>query len=341
MLSRAAESLYWMSRYIERAAGVGRCVDVNLRLLLDLPGLFDLSEGQWDAVVRITGDYDVFNRRYAAAPDDPDTASFRVFDQAADTLLGQLGVNAQNAIQFLAFDRENPNSIASCVAAARENARSIREILSAEAWEELNVFYLDVTASDARRRALVNPAEFFRGVRRAGHAMAGIMIETMSRGEAWHFSRLGRLLERADQTTRILDLKYFLLLPGAEAVGTAVDDIHWMAILRTAGAFAMYRKVYGRVSADRIVSFLVLDAQFPRSVRYCVNKAEISLRAITGTPHKTFRNPAERRLGRLASELDYTDAQEAIASGLHQFLDGVQVKLNETGGSIFETFFAV
>lgn len=337
MLSRVAESLYWMSRCVERAASVGRCVDVNLHLLLDVPDLF---EGQWDAVVKITGDIEAFNRRYRAPAGEPDAARFRAFDKLVDTMLGELDADAQNVIQFLAFDRSNPNSIASCVAAARENARSIREIISSEAWEELNVFYLDVTAPDARQRALANPAAFFRGVRRAGHAITGVMIETMPRGEAWHFARVGRLLERADQTTRILDLKYFLLLPGVGHVGTAADDIHWMAILRSAGAFAMYRKVYGRVSADRIVRFLVLDAQFPRSVRYCVNNAESSLRAITGTPRKSFRNPAERRLGRLASELDYTDAQEAIAGGLHQFLDGTQAKLNETGDSIFETFFA-
>ena len=338
MLSRVAESLYWMSRYMERAASVGRCVDVNLHLLLDLPDLF---EGQWDAVVKITGDSAAFNRRYGAADADAQSAvQFRAFDKLVDTMLGELDANAQNVIQFLAFDRANPNSIASCVAAARENARSVREIISSEAWEELNVFYLNVTSPDTRQRALSNPAEFFRGVRRAGHAIAGVMIETMSREEAWHFSRMGRLLERADQTTRILDLKYFLLLPGARTVGTAVDDIHWMAILRSAGAFEMYRKVYGRVAAARIVSFLVLDTQFPRSVRYCVNNAESSLRAITGTPHKSFRNPAERRLGRLASELDYTEAQEVVGSGLHQFLDEVQVKLNKTGDSIFQTFFA-
>lgn len=313
MLSRVAESLYWMSRYIERAVSVGRCVDVNLHLLLDLPGLF---EGQWGAVVKITGDNEDFNRRYGAA-------------------------DAQNVIQFLAFDRENPNSIASCVAAARENARSIREIISSETWEELNVFYLDLTSPTARRRAQFNPSEFFRDVRRAGHAVAGVMTETMSREEAWHFSRMGRLLERADQTTRILDLKYFLLLPGVRDVGTAVDDIHWMAVLRSAGAFEMYRKAYRQIVVEHIVRFLVLDVGFPRSVRYCVNNAEISLRAITGTPYKSFRNPVERQLGRLASELDYTEGNEVIRSGLHQFLDGVQVKLNKTGEGIFQAFFAV
>ena len=313
MLSRVAKSIYWMSRQIERAENVGRCVDVNLHLLLDLPGLF---EGQWGTLVKIAGDYDDFHERYG----DP---------------------NDQSVIEFLTFDRENPNSVVSCVTDARENARSIREIISSDTWEELNIIYLDLTSSGAQQRAKDDPAEFFRQVRRAGTALTGVMFETMSREEAWHFSRMGRLLERADQTTRILDLKYFLLLPDAQDVGTPIDDVHWLAILRSAGAFEMYRKAYGRVAADNIVRFLVLDALFPRSVHYCVNNAEISLRAITGTPYKTFRNSAEHRLGRLASDLDYTDHKDIVRDGLHQFLDDIQTSLNHAGDGVAETFFSL
>lgn len=311
MLSRVADSIYWMSRYIERAENVSRFVDINLHLLLDLPETF---EGQWGALVKITGDQEEFESRFESPSDD-------------------------NVIQFLTFDRDNPNSIISCVSTARENARSIREIISSETWEALNEFYLSLYAPGSQQQARENPHDFFRDVRRAGHLLEGVMAQTMSQGEAYHFSRMGRLLERADKTTRILDIKYFLLLPDASDVGTPIDDLHWSAVLRSASAFEMYRKVHGRVTANRIIHFLVLDAEFPRSVRYCLHNAEISLHSITGTPHRSFRNPAERGLGRLCSELDYTDDRDIIRVGLHEFLDDLQIKLNDAGGLIRETFF--
>ncbi|MBI1357273.1 MAG: alpha-E domain-containing protein [Acidobacteria bacterium] len=311
MLSRVADSIYWMGRYIERAENVARFVDVNLHLLLDLPEDF---EGQWGALVKITGDYEDFEKRYSSADDE-------------------------SVIEFLTFDRANPNSILSCVLNARENARSIREIISAETWEALNEFYLTVTAPRAKGDAGSNPHEFFRGVRKACHLLEGVMSETMSRGEAWHFSRVGRLLERADKTTRILDIKYFLLLPDASDVGSPIDDLHWTAVLRSASAQDMYRKVHGRVTPDLIVRFLVLDREFPRSTLFCLSEAEHSLHAITGTPHKTFRNLAERRLGQLVAELDYTDEQEIVKAGLHESLDQIQAKINRVGDCVFETFF--
>jgi len=313
MLSRVADSVFWMSRYVERAENVARFVDVNLHLLLDLPDSFT---GQWDALVKITGDRADFEKRYGEATDE-------------------------NVIRFLTFDAENPNSILSSVTSARENARSVRDIISNDTWEALNEFYLYLTNPEAEGRARENPHEFFRDVRRTGPLMEGVMSTTMSRGEAWHFSQLGRLLERADKTTRILDIKYFLLLPDISDIGTSVDDLHWNAVLHSAGAFEMYRKVHGRLSPDAIVQFLVLDSEFPRSVRFCLAAAESSLRCITGTPYRSFHNSAERSLGQLVAELDYTDERDIVRQGLHEFLDGVQGKLNEVGGCIFDTFFAL
>jgi uncharacterized alpha-E superfamily protein len=165
------------------------------------------------------------------------------------------------------------------------------------------------------------------------------MSETMSRGEAWHFSRVGRLLERADKTTRILDVKYFLLLPDASDVGSPIDDLHWTAVLRSASAQDMYRKAHGQVTPNLIVRFLLLDREFPRSTLFCLSEAERSLHEITGTPHKSFRNFAERRLGQLVAELDYTDEQEIVKAGLHESLDQIQAKINRVGDCIFETFF--
>ncbi len=313
MLSRVADSVYWMSRYVERAENVARYVDVSLHLILDLPG--GLAE-QWEPVVRVTGDYGQFASRYQEA-------------------------NKENVIEFLTFDRENASSIVSCLRTARENARSIREIISSEMWEELNDFYLAVHDPKAGERARESPHDFFHSVKRASHLLEGVTNATMSHSEAWHFNRVGRTLERADKTSRILDVKYFLMLPDARDVGTPVDDLHWSAVLRSASAFEMYRKRWGQVSADQIAQFLLLDRQFPRSVLYCVTKAAESLHAITGTPSGQFQNSAERRLGQLVSELDYTDIGEVVGQGLHEFLDDLQTKLNHVGDSIFETFFAL
>lgn len=313
MLSRVAESIFWMNRYVERAQNVGRFIDVNLHLLLDLPEVF---EGQWNALIEIGGDRDPFDARYST----PDRES---------------------VISFLVFDGENPNSIVSCVSAARENARSVREILSSEAWEAINEFYLGVQGESARRDVQRDPHEFFRKVRKASHLIEGAFSETVSHSEAWHFAVMGRSLERADKTTRILDIKYFLLLPDLGYVGTPIDDLHWSAVLRSAGGFEMYRQAHGTVDPAKIVQFLLLDKDFPRSVRFCLWNASQSMHEVTGTPDRSFRNSAERVLGQLVAELDYTDETEIIQSGLHETLDNLQSKINTVGEAIFETFFAL
>ncbi|MDA0207221.1 MAG: alpha-E domain-containing protein [Acidobacteria bacterium] len=313
MLSRVANSIYWMSRYIERAENVSRFVDVNLHLLLDLPEVFS---GQWDALVHISGDHKDFKTRYGAADDDA-------------------------VIQFLTFDQLNSNSIFSCVTAARENASSVREIISTETWEAINEFYLGLRATDAQSRALRDPHEFFRGVRKSSHLISGALAETMSRGEGWHFSRVGQALERADKTTRILDIKYFLLLPDVELIGTPIDDLHWNAVLRSASAFEMYRKIHGKVSADSIVKFLVMSVSSPTSVRFCLFDADRSMHAISGTPERSFKNQAERSIGQLVAELDYTDHESIIETGLHEMLDGLQAKINTVGEAVVATFFSL
>ncbi len=311
MLSRTAESVYWMSRYLERAANVARVVGVNLNLEIDLSGL---AEEQWFPMVQVGGDESVFADRYGAP-------------------------TRSNVIEFLTIDRTNPNSIASCVAAARENARTVRESISSEVWQEINEFYLDVTAPEARRFALHDAVRFFGSVTRACHVVAGTKSETMEHGEAWNFGRLGRFIERADQTSRILDVKFFLLLPSAADVGRPVDDLQWSALLRSASGFEAYRRAHGLVSSESVVAFLLFDRAFPRSVGYCVSQAEFSLHGVTGTPMRRFANRAEQLLGRLASELDYTDAREVIGEGLHEFIDALQDRLNQVGDAVTATFF--
>jgi uncharacterized alpha-E superfamily protein len=155
-----------------------------------------------------------------------------------------------------------------------------------------------------------------------------------------HFYQLGRKLERADKTSRILDVKYFLLLPTAADVGTTADDIQWAAVLKSASAFEMYRKRYGRIAPARIVEFLLLDREFPRAIHHCLMAARESVHAISGTPNGMFRNAPERLLGALCSEMAYAQIDDLIASGLHEYLDELQTKMNQVGSGISETFFA-
>jgi len=312
MLSRVADSIYWMSSYIERAENVARCVEVNVHLTLDLP--MASTEEQWQALVTTMGDLPRFRQR----GETPSRSS---------------------VLRFLAFDTNNPNSILACVTAARENARMIREVITAEMWEQVNTFYLLVRDAARQGAALEAPQDFLAQVRVSGQQFTGVTDATMSHGEAWRFCRLGRKLERADKTTRILDVKYFLLLPAASDVGTPIDDIQWAAVLRSASAFEMYRKRHGRVASERIVDFLLLDREFPRAVHYCLIDADESLHAISDTRSGTFSNTAEQRLGQMRADLAFTAVADIIAGGLHEYLDGLQLRLNRLSDAIRETFF--
>jgi uncharacterized alpha-E superfamily protein len=183
-------------------------------------------------------------------------------------------------------------------------------------------------------------AEVLRGIRLGCHMFAGITDSTMSYNEAWHFLRLGRQLERADKTSRILDVKYFMLLPSANAIGTPYDDIHWSAVLKSVSGFEMYRKKHGRITPLNIVHFLVLDREFPRAIRHCLRMADESLHAITGTPMGSCHYPSERSLAPLRAELDYTSVENIISQGLHEYLDALQVRMNAIDDNLVRDFFA-
>src|SRR3984893_13924116 len=312
MLARVADSIYWMSRYVERAENVARFIEVNLTLMLDLPVG---SAQEWQPLVATTGDAEEFAKRYRTS-------------------------TQHDVIEFLTFDQETTNSILSSVRAARENARSVREIISSEMWEQLNEFYLTVNSAADAPGSRTDPQDLLRAVKRAGHLFTGVTDATMTHNESWNFCRLGRMLERADKTSRILDVKYFLLLPTAEDVGTTADDIQWAAVLRSASAFEMYRKSHGRIAPDRIVEFLLLEKEFPRAIQYCLVRARESVHAISGTPPGMFRHPVERLFGELCSELAYVRIEAIITAGLHEYLDRLQTKMKQGGKGISETFFA-
>lgn len=308
LLSRVADTVYWMARYIERAENVARFIGVNLRLQLDLP----LTRAQqWQSLIDTSGDTEAFRERYGEA-------------------------TQANVLEFLAYDVKNPNSILSCLRAARENARSIRETISADMWQQANHMYLDVLSQKMPEPGHLR--ETFRQIRLDCHLFQGIADATMTRNEAWHFLRLGRKLERADKTSRILDVKYFMLLPSARDVGTPYDDIHWSAVLHSVSGFQMYRQHYGRINPRDVVEFLVMDPNFPRSIFFCVRSAEESLHAITGTPLGQARYSSEQLMAPLRTELDSASVDEIIRSGLHEYLDSLQVSMNNIHTSLQNDF---
>lgn len=313
MLSRVAESIYWIARYIERAENIARFIDVTLNVILDQP---EGSAEPWQPLVSTTGDHKLFVERYGKP-------------------------TSENVIKFLTFDPEYPNSIISCLHYARENARSVRETIASEMWEQLNVFYYLVMDAAIRGETLEAPQDFFHEVKQASHLFNGITDGTLSRSQAWHFYQLGKMLERADKTSRILDVKYFILLPSVKLVGTTADDLQWQAVLRSVSGFEMYRKRYHKITPARVVEFLVLDRDFPRAIQHCIETADGSLHAISGRPAGTFSNAAEQRLGQLKSELAYANVDDIIHDGLHQYLDSLQTRLNQVGAGIHETFFAL
>ncbi|HXP86486.1 MAG TPA: alpha-E domain-containing protein [Bryobacteraceae bacterium] len=311
LLSRVADSVYWMARYMERAENVARFIGVNLNLQFDLP----LNPAnQWQPLIDTSGDTAEFSKRYGQA-------------------------NQDNVVQFLTYDADNFNSIFCCLRGARENARSVRETISSEMWAQVNSMYLQMQEQPHVGGPEALP-ELFRSIRLGCHMFQGITDATMTHNEAWHFVRLGRKLERADKTSRILDVKYFMLLPSLKDVGTPYDDIQWSAVLKSVSGFEMYRKKFGRIEPRDIVDFLVMDRDFPRSVHYSIRTADESLHAITGTPMGAFAWPSERLTGMLRAELDFTSVNQIIRDGLHGYLDQLQMKMNAIDAGLSEDFFA-
>jgi len=305
-----------MSRYVERAENVARFIDVNFHMILD--GSAVLGD-EWRPLVYTTGDHEDFLTRHSAP-------------------------TRENVIKFLTFDLKNPNSIVSCVRTARENARTIRDVITSDMWEQMNSFYLMLNDDAAMHRAAESPYDFFSQVKQASQSFVGITDMTLSHGEAWNFCRIGRLLERTDKNTRLLDVKYFLLTTStnsAAAKDASLDGIQWSAVLKSASALEMYRKKHRHITPSNVVEFLLLDPEFPRSARFCLNNADEALHTIMGTPRGSFKCSAEKELGQLCAEISYADVSEIIEEELHVYLDDFQTKLNQIGEAIYDTFFSL
>lgn len=350
MLSRDADSCYWIGRYVERAEASARMVDVHYHAALEtaLPAVEaeEIPPVSRQSLLTISGSADAFHLRY---------------DEESD----------RDVLHFIAFDLENPNSILAAWKAARENARSIREQLASEMWESLNVFYLELREWDVDRVLSSSPHEFFQKVKNASHLFQGILNRTMLMSETRDWLDTGRFLERATQTARLLDIKFHDLLPNGSAgasngmgtpasvsgVGAAGNapaavadplditgplDMHnWIAVLKSVSAFEMYRKTYrDGIKPASVVDFLVLSPQFPASVRHCAGRVEGCLRRISGNQREEPGNEPERLIGRLRADLTYSRPEEILLGGLHPFLEGVQQRCAAIGNAITRTYLS-
>lgn len=315
MLSRVADSLYWMSRYIERAENNARIADVNLQLLLDLTNPSEIDpQAIWEPIISSLEENELFASLY-------------------DTLDGKA------VIDFVSLQKKNPNSIYSCLAHARENARTTREQISSEMWEQINRLYLFVKGDGAKKLVRTSPYEFFNRVIAGSHLFQGITDATMTHGEGWDFIKIGKLLERADCTSRILDVKYHILLPSGEKVGGNVDTIQWMSVLKSCSALEAYRKIYvGQVAPWRVAEFIITHSAFPRSIRFSVDCFDAALHHISGSADSKYANEAERLSGRLRSDLDYITIGDIFKFGLHEYLEQIQDKLAEISSAMQDSY---
>ena len=295
MLSRVANELYWMSRHIERAENTARMLDITYRMSL-LPYRI-MEPGQswaepWAVPLITTG---VATEYYEHYPQ----------------------LSADDVLRFTVFDAVNPSSIYSCLRSARESARAVRGAITSEMYEDLNASWLKFRVANFAWIKVNGISPFFEWVKRRSHQFRGVTFGTMLRDEAYSFLRLGSFMERADNTARILDVKYHTLLPSAAHVGGAVDYYQWSAMLRSVGAFESYRKVYRDVITPfKVAELLILREDMPRSLHGCMNDIYEILRQLCDFHSREV----ERRAGELHAQLHYGRAEEIMTMGLHEYL---------------------
>lgn len=310
MLSRTADHLYWMARYTERAENTARMLDVTVQAGL-LPQTEEAAEQGWRAVLSISELQQSFAQRYGMP-------------------------TAENVLNFMVRDTANPSSIASCLSKARENARAVRGKLTTEVWETHNTTWLTLASRLAEDSVERDPSEFFEWVKYRSHLSRGVTIGTMLKDEAFYFIRLGTFLERADNTARLLDVKFHgAAYSGWEETDTPLDFYYWAAILRSVSGFENYRKVYRDVvTPERVAELLILRPDMPRSLIACLEEVVANLAQV--------RNAAsadtERFAGRLHAELRYADIEEILEAGLHDYLTRFLERIFELGNRISRDF---
>lgn len=305
-----------MARYIERADNTARIIDVNLQLLLDSRRLDPSQQAAyWMPIIESTGDQETFASLYPAA-------------------------SGEAAPEFLLFDLRNGNSLASSVNQARENARMVRDQIPAEMWEELNRLYLFIRSPEARGLWESTPFDFLQQIRTSALTFVGISYASTPHNEGWNFIQTGKFIERGDKTTRMLDIRHASLpRRGMPATVSQADALGWSAVLRSCSAWDAYKSLHGSEVHPRLVAeYLLLNDEFPRSLKFCVERLDTSLRNISGVAPRRISNDAERLSGRLLAELQYATMEEIFDIGLHEYVDQVQTKLNHIGDALFRAY---
>lgn len=330
MLSRTADHLFWMSRYTERAENTARMLDVHLQTAL-LPQSSDDAEQGWRAVLGISELLYGYNQKYTS-------------------------LTQKNVIDFMVRDPGNPSSIASCLKQARENARAVRGALTTEAWEIKNATWIKMQGYLKTDALEQNPSEFFEWVKHRSHLARGVTIGTMLKDEAFHFIRLGTFLERADNTARILDVKYHgaketqarqsqqqgktkliasTSQEDASSADSHLDFYYWAAILRSVSGFEIYRKVYRDViTPERVAELLILRGDMPRSLLACMKQVFSNLHHV----RNDVSADTERFAGKLHADLNFSRIEEILDAGLHDYLTLFLERIFELGNRISRDF---
>jgi uncharacterized alpha-E superfamily protein len=328
MLSRVAEAMYWMSRYVERAEHIARIVLINSNMLIDLGELApDMQEKQWLGVLRIL--------RLESRPEVQETLMAGQVASDNRCLVGY------NFASFMA--RESSKSIIHCVTKARENARSIRENISAEMWETLNTLYWSLTGDDVKFRFEEYPQEMFHSVIMGSMLFQGVADQTLPHAQSWQFIQLAKYLERSDMICRIVDTNFDILQrPDVHksSLETPLRNIQWMGMLRSCCSIEAYQRKYlGDLDPQRLAAFLLLDAESPRNVRYSVNAAREAISGIAAAVHPQQVDAAERILGRLNAQLEYAEPRQVTGAALSRFLKEIQSNLADASIAIENAYF--
>ena len=311
MLSRVAENLYWLGRYLERAENVARMAEVNYNASVEQRASGGDDAELWSALI---GTLDARKEYAAALAATPDLSPG----------------------DWLIFSEANPNSLRSTVSLARSLARELREHISREVFEEINLLYLSATR--APHTAGMRP--FTASVKRTVAAIVGLFDNTVLLNEGREWLRCGLFIERADMTSRIVDAKYFILLPSPEDIGGTLDTYQWMGILRSASAMEAFRKRYrGAITGIRVAELLTLDKDFPRSLQFCVGAFNLHFERATEATPRQQALPAARELALLQLDLGAAEAEAIVRTGLHEFIDEFQTRLGRVHNAITDGIF--
>ena len=312
MLSREANALFWMGRYLERAEATARIVDVQYHAALESGRPERDATSLYQSILEISGDELIFRARYGE-------------------------VSERDLIQFMVFDLDQPNSVVCCIRAARQNAQNVREIISSEMWEAANRAFLNLLNWDVDKMLGTSPHDFLIDIRNRCHLFYGLAERTMLIGDASHFLKAGIFLERADQMARLTDVLVRELTGGDYVLdeGEHFDTHGWIACLKSASAFEAFRKTYrGGITPDDVLSFLILDWEYPSSIHHAASQVERCLRAISGSQGRRCANDAERLIGRLHADLSFFTRDDLHAADLHVFLEGIQTRCAQVGSAI-------